>query len=53
MILSHNYDIYLSCCLFHVAIVTGHSLDDIYEKVKQLIHDNSSDLIWVPSNEEL
>lgn len=39
--------------MYFVAIVEANSLEEIYDKIKQVIHDNSSDLIWVPSNEEL
>lgn len=47
-------DLVISHVTFHfIAVVDGRSLEEIYEKVKQVIHDNSSDLIWVPSNEEL
>jgi hypothetical protein len=35
------------------AVVDGTSLEDIYEKVKQVIHDNSSDLMWIASNEDI
>ncbi|XP_003391362.2 PREDICTED: disks large homolog 3-like [Amphimedon queenslandica] len=35
------------------AVVEGSSLEEIYDKVKQVIHDNSSDLIWVTSSEEI
>ena len=36
---------------YFTAIVEGDNIDSIYEKVKQIILDNSSKNIWVPSNE--
>lgn len=36
-----------------IAIVEGDSLNDIYTKVKNVIHEQSGNYIWVPSNETL
>ena len=37
----------------HTAVVDGDSLNDIYTKVKNVIHEQSGNYIWVPSNEPL
>ena len=37
----------------HTAVVDGDSLNDIYTKVKNVIHEQSDHYIWVPSNEPL
>ena len=36
---------------YFTAIVDGDNIDSIYKEVKQIICDNSSKNIWVPSNE--
>ena len=36
-----------------LAIVEGDSQSDIYNKVKNIIHEQSGNYIWVPSNEPL
>lgn len=35
------------------AIVQGDSLEEIYNKIKQIIEDQSGHYIWVPSPEKL
>lgn len=35
------------------AIVDGDSLTEIYSKVKNVVHEQSGNLIWVPSNDTL
>ena len=35
------------------AKVEGDSIDDIYEKVKNVIMENSGEFMWIPSNEQL
>ena len=37
---------------FFPAIVQGDTMDDIYEKVKQVIHEHSGPSIWVPAKEK-
>lgn len=39
--------------LFTLAIVQGDSLEEIYNKIKQIIEDQSGHYIWVPSPEKL
>jgi len=36
---------------YFTSVVEGTNIEDIYEKVKQIIVDNSAKTIWVPSNE--
>lgn len=36
-----------------LAIVQGDSLEEIYNKIKQIIEDQSGHYIWVPSPEKL
>ncbi|MEE6517950.1 hypothetical protein FKM82_028575 [Ascaphus truei] len=38
---------------FFTAIVQGESLEEIYNKIKQIIEDHSGHYIWVPSPEKL
>ncbi|CAJ0917311.1 unnamed protein product [Ranitomeya imitator] len=38
---------------FFTAIVQGESLEEIYNKIKQIIEDHSGHHIWVPSPEKL
>lgn len=40
-------------CFFSAAIVEGNSQSDVYGKVKNVIHEQSGNYIWVPSNENL
>ncbi|KAB1253054.1 Disks large-like protein 3 [Camelus dromedarius] len=42
-----------SVFLFTSAIVQGDSLEEIYNKIKQIIEDQSGHYIWVPSPEKL
>ena len=35
------------------AVVEGDSLDDLYNKVKAVIHEQSGNYIWVPSTDTL
>lgn len=42
-----------SLFLFASAIVQGDSLEEIYNKIKQIIEDQSGHYIWVPSPEKL
>lgn len=42
-----------SLFLFTLAIVQGDSLEEIYNKIKQIIEDQSGHYIWVPSPEKL
>ena len=46
-VLLHYYNVYF------IAIVEGDSLADIYSKVKNVIHEQSGNYIWVPSNENI
>ena len=39
--------------LLYTAIVDGDSLTEIYSKVKNVVHEQSGNLIWVPSNETI
>ena len=35
------------------AVVVGETLDDIYDKVKQVIHRESGPNIWVPAKDRV
>ena len=37
----------------HTAVAEGDSLDDMYNKVKNVIHEQSGNYIWVPSADSL
>ena len=39
--------------LLLVAVVDGDSLQDIYSKVKNVIHEQSGNHMWVPSSESI
>lgn len=39
--------------LFSTAIVQGDSLEEIYNKIKQVIEEQSGPYIWIPSSEKL
>lgn len=44
----------ITCVLLSLtAVVEGSSLDDIYIKVKNVIHEQSGNYIWVPSTENI
>ena len=47
-ILSHD-----SHVISFVAKVEGDLIDEIYEKVKNVIMENSGEFMWMPSNEQL
>jgi len=38
---------------YFTAVVEGDSLEDIYNRAKDVIHEQSGNYIWVPSNEPL
>lgn len=48
-----HYRFWFFLFYFYVAIVEGDSLSDIYSKVKNVIHDQSGNYIWVPLSENL
>lgn len=50
-IMDHSGNLF--CSLFTLAIVQGDSLEEIYNKIKQIIEDQSGHYIWVPSPEKL
>ncbi len=35
------------------AVVEGNSVEDIYTKIKNIIHEQSGSFIWVPSSENI
>ena len=45
----HRYSLYFSL----LAIVDGDSLQDVYAKVKNVIHEQSGNHMWVPSSENI
>lgn len=47
----HRYSLYFSLSL--LAIVDGESLQDVYAKVKNVIHEQSGNHMWVPSSENI
>ena len=44
---------FCECLIFYAAVVDGDSLTEIYSKVKNVVHEQSGNLIWVPSNETI
>lgn len=38
---------------FFTAIIQGDTPEEIYEKVKDVIQEQSGDTIWIPSKEKL
>ena len=38
---------------YFTAVVTGDTPEEIYERVKDVIQEQSGDTIWVPSKEKL
>ena len=45
--------IFLFLSLSLLAIVDGDSLQDVYAKVKNVIHEQSGNHMWVPSSENI
>ena len=46
-------DVHLFTSLSLLAIVDGDSLQDVYAKVKNVIHEQSGNHMWVPSSENI
>lgn len=43
----------ISCVFVSPAIVQGDSLEEIYNKIKLIIEEQSGPYIWIPSSEKL
>lgn len=50
---SPSLQFHLNCVLVPTAIVQGDSLEEIYNKIKLIIEEQSGPYIWIPSSEKL
>ena len=47
------YTVLTQLFFISAAVVEGDSVEDIYSKVKNIIHEQSGNYIWVPSSENI
>lgn len=50
---SSSLQLHLPAVLVPAAIVQGDSLEEIYNKIKLIIEEQSGPYIWIPSSEKL